>query len=32
VIVSGPPGAITEDEAEKIVKSLYDRVKGQPPA
>jgi hypothetical protein len=32
VIVSGPPGAITEDEADDIVKSLYDRVKGQPPA
>jgi hypothetical protein len=32
MILSGPPGKVTQDEAEEIAKSLYDRVKGQPPA
>jgi hypothetical protein len=32
MILSGPPGKVTQDEAEEIAKSLYDRVKGQPAA
>lgn len=32
VTVSGDPGKVTQDEADEIAKSLYDRVKGQPPA
>jgi hypothetical protein len=32
IILSGNPGKVTQDEAEEIAKSLYDRVKGQPPA
>jgi hypothetical protein len=32
IILSGQPGKVTQDEAEQIAKSLYDRVKGQPPA
>jgi hypothetical protein len=32
VILDGPPGKVTQDEAEEIAKSLYDRVKGQPAA
>jgi hypothetical protein len=32
VILDGPPGKVTQDEAEAVAKSLYDRVKGRPPA
>jgi hypothetical protein len=32
MMLNGDPGEVTEDEAEEIAKSLYDRVKGQPPA
>jgi hypothetical protein len=32
MILNGSPGKVTQDEAEGIAKSLYDRVKGQPPA
>jgi hypothetical protein len=32
MILSGPPGKVTQDEAEDVAKSLYDRVKGQPAA
>jgi len=31
-ILDGAPGKVTQDEAEEIAKSLYDRVKGQPAA
>jgi hypothetical protein len=30
VILSGSPGKVSQDEAEQIAKSLYDRVKGAP--
>ena len=30
VILAGPPGKTSQDEAEEIAKSLYDRVKGAP--
>jgi hypothetical protein len=30
IILNGPPGKVTQEEAEQIAKSLYDRVKGQP--
>jgi hypothetical protein len=30
VLLDGPPGKVTQEEAEQIAKSLYDRVKGQP--
>lgn len=30
VIVDGPPGVVTQEQAEEIVKSLYERVKGAP--
>jgi hypothetical protein len=32
MILSGPPGKVTQDEAEDIAKSLYDRVKNAPAA
>jgi hypothetical protein len=32
IILSGQPGKVTEEQVEEIAKSLYDRVKGQPPA
>jgi hypothetical protein len=32
IILTGNPGKVTQDEAQEIAKSLYDRVKGQPPA
>jgi hypothetical protein len=32
IILNGDPGKVTQDEVEDIAKSLYDRVKGQPPA
>jgi hypothetical protein len=32
MILSGQPGKVTQDEAEEIARSIYDRVKGQPPA
>ena len=32
MMLNGDPGEVTQDEAEEIAKSLYDRVKGQPPA
>jgi hypothetical protein len=32
IVLSGNPGKVTEGEVEEIAKSLYDRVKGQPPA
>lgn len=32
VILDGPPGSVSQDEVEEIAKSLYDRVKGAPPA
>jgi hypothetical protein len=32
VIFDGPPGTVSEDEAEEIVQRLYDRVRGAPPA
>jgi hypothetical protein len=32
MMLNGDPGKVTRDEAEEIAKSLYDRVKGQPPA
>ena len=32
MMLNGDPGKVTQDEAEEIAKSLYDRVKGQPPA
>ena len=32
MMLNGDPGAVTQDEAEEIAKSLYDRVKGQPRA
>jgi hypothetical protein len=32
MILNGQPGKVTQDEAEEIAKSLYDRVKGRPPA
>jgi hypothetical protein len=32
IILSGDPGKVTEGQVEEIAKSLYDRVKGQPPA
>jgi hypothetical protein len=30
VVLSGSPGKVSQDEAEQIAKSLYDRVKGAP--
>ena len=30
VILTGPPGKVSQDEAEEIAKALYDRVKGAP--
>lgn len=30
ITLSGRPGKVSQDEAEKIVKALYDRVKGAP--
>jgi hypothetical protein len=32
IILSGAPGKVTEGQVEEIAKSLFDRVKGQPPA
>jgi hypothetical protein len=32
VILDGPPGTVSEDEAEEIAQHLYDRVHGAPPA
>jgi hypothetical protein len=32
IILSGSPGKVTQEQVEEIAKSLYDRVKGQPPA
>jgi hypothetical protein len=32
IILSGPPGKVTEKQVEEIAKSLYDRVKGAPAA
>ena len=32
VILDGQPGQVTQDEAEEIAKSLYERVKGVPPS
>ena len=32
MILDGSPGKVTQDQAEEIAKSLYDRVKAQPPA
>jgi hypothetical protein len=32
MILSGPPGEVTQDEVEEIAKSLYDRVTGAPVA
>ncbi len=32
MILSGPPGEVTQDEVEEIAKSLYDRVSGAPAA
>jgi hypothetical protein len=32
IILPGSPGQVTQDDAEEIAKSLYERVKGQPAA
>jgi hypothetical protein len=32
MILDGSPGKVTQNQAEEIAKSLYDRVKDQPPA
>ena len=30
VRLNGPPGSVSEDQAEDIAKSLYERVHGRP--
>jgi hypothetical protein len=32
VDLSGPPGSVTEEQAEEIAGALHDRVQGAPPA
>jgi hypothetical protein len=32
IVLSSDPGKVTEGQVEEIAKSLYDRVKGRPPA